>query len=76
MNYDEKKAELRELRGGPRYAVVSWSVSAHCCFDATVLDTKTEHDHSNQDAPSFHQVCECFENDDAMRIAKLLNEAA
>jgi len=58
-----------------RYAVVEGSQSAHCCFEATVVDTTRpvmigdEH-YENQ----FEPVCECFDKSEAERIAKCLNQ--
>ena len=46
-----------------RYAVVAESVSAHCCFEATVIDTKE----------NYNYTCECFEQEDAIKIANALN---
>jgi hypothetical protein len=45
-----------------RFTVLPYSRSAHCCFEATVVDTKTE-----------EELCECFEQADADRIAAALN---
>jgi hypothetical protein len=59
-----------------RYIVVDGSQSAHCCFDATVVDTTQpvmiggEH-YKNQ----YESVCECFDAEDAKRIADALNRA-
>ena len=39
------------------------SLSGHCCFEATVLDTEDD-----------EWVCECFDPEHAERIAKLLNK--
>lgn len=50
-----------------RYVVKKGSVSAHCCFEATVLDT--------QPNPLEEKiVCECFDMEDAKLICKLLNK--
>lgn len=68
-------------RAGPgaaeRYKVVGGSQSAHCCFDATVVDTTRpmmiggEHYQGQYEA-----VCECFELADAEQIAAALNAVA
>lgn len=53
-----------------RYKVINESVSAHCCFDATVVDTQTP-------CPAYsdygRSVCECFSRADAQRVARALN---
>lgn len=51
-----------------RYTLVPKSVSAHCCFEATVLDTAG--------APGplhYKEVCETFSIEDAELIKKALN---
>ena len=49
-----------------RYKIVEGSVSQHCCFKCTIIDTtKTDDDNA--------EVCECFELDDAEKIMKALN---
>lgn len=53
-----------------RYKVIDESVSAHCCFVATVVDTQTP-------SPVYPErgenVCECFSRADAQRVARALN---
>lgn len=53
---------------GDRYIIKDGSESRHCCFNATVLDTR--HKHENGD---YNTVCECFNKDDAEIITKALN---
>jgi hypothetical protein len=48
-----------------RYKVVDGSVSQHCCFEATVVDT------SNNES-----LCECFDKADAHKIAIAMNAFA
>lgn len=52
-----------------RYQVVEGSQSAHCCFEATVVDTTKPTGYNGQ----FEQVCECFEVSDARTICDALN---
>jgi hypothetical protein len=63
-----------------RYKIVDGSLSAHCCFEATVVDTtkpeivngehyKNIHDHQLQ----YEPVCECFTREDAEVICNALN---
>ena len=52
-----------------RYTLVPKSVSAHCCFEATVLDTAG--------APGplrYKEVCETFSIEDAELIKKALEK--
>jgi len=47
-----------------RFKVVDRSISAHCCFEATVVDTLKDND----------SICECFEIEDARKIAAAMNQ--
>lgn len=59
-----------------RYAVVEGSNSAHCCFDASVLDLHAPVYHSEGYwLGTYHAVCECLDTEDAERIASVLNAA-
>lgn len=53
-----------------RYKVVEGSSSAHCCFEATVVDTQTPHSIYSDESI---WVCECFELESAQKIADALN---
>lgn len=54
-----------------RYRVGEYSVSGHCCFEASVIDTSFRHplglDHEKA-------IAECFEIDSATAIAKAMND--
>lgn len=53
-----------------RYKVIESSVSGHCCFEATVIDT------SEVEAGLAHScVCECFTLEDAQKVCNALNSA-
>jgi hypothetical protein len=65
-----------------RYKVVEGSQSAHCCFEATVVDTRRPTMIAGKqyvrkvggvDAPQFDSICECFEATDAELIRDALN---
>lgn len=55
-----------------RYKVIDESVSAHCCFAATVVDTDTP-DPVWHARNSKKTVCECFSIADAEQVARALN---
>lgn len=60
-----------------RYKVVPESASAHCCFEATVLDMeKPQYASDGRTLIGHDQVCECFELADAEMIAAALNAKA
>lgn len=61
-----------------RYQVLETSKSAHCCFEATVVDTARPEMLNGEPwiyngVPQFESVCECFAVEDARRIADALN---
>ncbi len=51
-----------------RYELVHESVSAHCCFGFTIIDTTQP-----ADATSKHVMCECFYLEYAEKILEALN---
>lgn len=76
MQRDQKQELLEKLLDDEaRYHVVPWSESAHCCFDATVVDTSAQTSYSTHDYLVFKSLCECFTMSDANLIAKVLNRS-
>lgn len=63
-----------------RYAVYSGSMSMHCCFKATVVDTTKpevidgKHFQGKDGQYHYEAVCECLEREDAQRICAALNQ--
>jgi len=58
-----------------RYKVVEGSQSAHCCFDATIVDTtKPTMIGGEHYKGQYESLCEAFEYDVAVEICKALNE--
>ena len=51
-----------------RYKVIDGSVSAHCCFKATVMDTET----TSRAWPDGIILCECFSDAAAEKVAAAL----
>lgn len=64
-----------------RYQVVAGSESAHCCFEATVIDTLNpiiysgKHSTDRDGNLRYESICECFSVDDANKIADALNHS-
>lgn len=61
-----------------RYVVIEGSQSAHCCFEATVVDTSNPTvfngvPYAPNGKQRYEAVCECFYQEDAERIAAALN---
>ncbi len=63
----------------PRYAIYTGSQSAHCCFDATVVDTTKpdmiggKHYKDSSGQLHYESVCECFSEEDAQLVRDALN---
>ena len=57
-----------------RYRVEEGSQSAHCCFVATVVDTKNVTFINDEGTKIYETVCECFTISDAAKIATALNK--
>jgi hypothetical protein len=53
----------------PRFKAVPGSVSAHCCFEASVIDTTKPMTYS----VGFDPICEAWSIEDAEKIADALN---
>ena len=54
-----------EMYNEMRYKIIDESVSGHCCFEASVVDTET---------PLGRTICECFKRADAEKIAAALED--
>lgn len=52
------------------FIVVPKSVSCHCCFAFSILDTARKHETFNG---RWHTMCECFDEQDAINICNALN---
>lgn len=57
----------KAIASGERFWSLNYSVSAHCCFDATVIDL------TKPIIGGFESICETFELGDARRIAEAMN---
>lgn len=61
-----------------RYIIYKGSKSAHCCFEATVMDSTRpeiiggEH-YEDEGGKHYETVCECFEMEDAELVCRALN---
>ena len=61
-----------------RYIIYNGSKSAHCCFEATVMDsTKPEiingEHYEDGLGKHYETICECFSIEDAELVCKALN---
>lgn len=57
-----------------RFKAIKGSQTAHCCFEATVIDTTKPHmDFEGKPMDWFTEVCECFDMASAETIAAALN---
>lgn len=61
-----------------RYIIMNDSISAHCCFGYSILDTTRpymiggEH-YEDENGKHYYCVCECMEEEDAELICNALN---
>ena len=70
----EIMAELVPME--PRFQAVPCSVTNHCCFEASVVDTNHVSSRTRDGKAVYYEaVCECCELADAQRIADALNAA-
>ena len=56
-----------------RYKVVEDSLSAHCCFSHTVVDTAKPVAGLENSKHKYETVCECFEEEEAILVCSALN---
>jgi hypothetical protein len=56
-----------------RYKVVEESLSAHCCFSYTVVDTANPNAGLEDSKHKHATICECFEEEDAILVCSALN---
>lgn len=62
-----------------RYQIRDGSQSAHCCFEATIVDTNQPvmiggvHYRDHDGKLQYESVCECFSFADANKICNALN---
>jgi hypothetical protein len=57
-----------------RYQVIEGSVSSHCCFTHTVVDTTKPYKLGHSEF--FESICECFTEADATLVCNALNAAS
>jgi hypothetical protein len=69
------RSRLKRKKMADRYKAISGSISGHCCFDATVVDTnKPVRDVTGKALDGqFQQVCECYDLSNAEHIAAALS---
>lgn len=61
-----------------RYAIYNGSITAHCCFKFTVVDTTKPEiidgkHYSDEGGPHYEAVCECFTRESAELVCAALN---
>ena len=58
-----------------RFKIVDESVSNHCCFSHSVIDTATKADYGGIRS-DYVVMCECFDEESAQMICDALNKFA
>lgn len=70
--YDTQALSIANVSGSARFIIVAESVSSHCCFEYSVIDTKegkeTYGDYWKK------TMCETFDKDEAVMICYALNQ--
>jgi hypothetical protein len=70
--YDTEELSITNVSGSARFIIVAESVSGHCCFEYSVIDTKegkkTYGDYWKK------TMCETFDKDEAVMICYALNQ--
>jgi hypothetical protein len=69
--YETEKDSITHVLSDQRYIIVSESISGHCCFEYTIVDTAEGVDSLNNWNKT---LCETFEEQDAILICKALNQ--
>lgn len=74
MAWVKGEEKRRAPSAKPRYKLVDKSQSAHCCFEATIVDTtKPYMIFGEQYLDRYEEVCESFSKDHAQLICDALN---
>jgi hypothetical protein len=61
-----------EMNKGERYIIVAGSVSKHCCFDYTIIDTAAGKE--GRGGYWKRSMCETFDEEEAKVICDALNK--
>lgn len=56
-----------------RYIVMQKSITSHCCFVASVLDTTKPQNYRDECGWHYDPICECFSLEDAKTVCDALN---
>ncbi len=57
-----------------RYIIIPESLSAHCCFEYTIVDTKAGKKDLGGTDYWNKSMCECFDEEEAVEICNALNK--
>lgn len=70
--YDTQALSIANVSGSARFIIVAESVSAHCCFEYSVIDTKE----GKKTYGDYWKkiMCETFDKDAAVMICYALNQ--
>jgi len=71
--YKNEELSMSDIGNTDRYIIIKKSISAHCCFGYTIIDTKggkwmTKQCYWNR------SMCEAFEKEEAIEICTALNK--
>lgn len=70
--YDTEELSISNASGSARFIIVAESVSEHCCFEYSVIDTKEGKETYGDYWKKI--MCETFDKDAAVMICYVLNQ--
>lgn len=69
--YKNEALSLADVSNSARYIIIQGSISGHCYFDYTIVDTKEGKDTCGD---WENLICETFDKEDAIKICTALNK--
>lgn len=78
MNDEKQQSAAPMPRLADRYIIMNGSISGHCCFEFSVLDTTKPEiiggkHYEDDKGKHYEAVCECFDEESAILICNSLN---
>jgi hypothetical protein len=70
--YDTQALSIANVSGSARFIIIACSVSSHCCFEYSVIDTKEGKDSYGNYWNKT--MCETFDKEEAVMICYALNQ--
>ena len=70
--YKNEELSITDINNSARYIIIEDSISGHCCFKYTIVDTKE----GKETCGGYwkRKMCETFEKEEAIEICTALNK--